>query len=141
MKRSDLSLKQLRILQFTAEGLCQYEIAEIMELKLKRVEDLARGIHKKLGTVNFPASITKALERGLMKSPGIKDFPLPDLSEREKALINFIAQGVLYKQMSSKLENASTTSICKQMNILKERYEVKNVCQLIYVIHDLVRCA
>ncbi len=140
MKRDELSQKQYQILELTVAGYGEEKIAEIMGLKLKRVEDLARGIHRKLGTTNFPASITKALERGLIASPEIKNFPLPDLSEWEKNLIDLVAQGVLYKQMSDKLENSSTTSICKKMNILKERYRVKNVCELIYVTHDLVRC-
>ena len=135
--KKELSTEQLQVLQFKALGFGEEKIAEIMGLKPRRVETLAKGIRIKLGTSNFPASVVKALERGLLVND--KNHVIPELSSQEISLIRIIAEGTPYKQIPYKLKNLSLTTVSRLVDSLKKRYKVKNVCQLIYVTHNLVR--
>lgn len=136
--RRKLTEKQMQILRLIALGFSPKEIAKELELKDKAVEDASCLLHKKLETNNFPSSFAKALKLGLLVNEGAGGYDLPSLSKKEKAIITLISEGVLYKQISLSLEKTSITTVSRYIDVLKERYQVKNVCELIYITHSLV---
>jgi len=126
-----LTERQLQILKLKASGFSGKQIAEIMGIKIKTVEDESGKLHRKLGTNNFSSSITVALKQGLLMKD--KSFPFPKLSAQEKLLIKLISKGLEIKEIPDCMEGITKKTISKIKLQLIEKFKAKNICHVIYL--------
>lgn len=66
-KNRCLTPRELEILQFTAKGLEQKQIAEILGISLVTVVSHKKKLFKKLGVHNVAEAIYEAFQMGLLK--------------------------------------------------------------------------
>lgn len=66
-KNRGLTPRELEILQFTAKGLEQKQIAEILGLSLATVVSHKKKLFKKLGVHNVAEAIYESFQMGLLK--------------------------------------------------------------------------